>query len=306
MRVSVVVPALDPDQTLLAALRSAMQPGVADIVVSAPTGDPSERIVATVGPPIRFVPNPSGHTPDALNAAIAATDAEVIVRCDAHAELPDGYVERALAVLEATGADVVGGRQVPIGKGGLSDVVAWAMTSPFGAGDARYRIGGEAGPVDTVYLGVFRRDALDRLGGFDPRFLRSQDAELNHRIRAAGGVVWFDPELRVTYQPRGTLGSLARQYLGYGRYKRLFAKLHRGLRPRQIAPPLLVVGLAASAVLLPFHRAGWVLPGAYGAGLVVAALTSLPHLGAKAVLVPPVLAAMHLPWGLGFLLGPRR
>lgn len=306
MTVAVVIPAIRADSRLTAALLSVSQPEVDDIVVSAPVGDGAEQIVAEFGPPARFVANPTGHTPDALNTAIAATNADVVVRCDAHAELPDGYAARALGLLAETGADVIGGRQVPVGDGGLSDVVAWAMASRFGAGDARYRIGGEAGPVDTVYLGVFRRQALERVGGFDPRFLRSQDAELNHRIRASGGLVWFDPDLWVAYRPRRTLGSLARQYLGYGRYKRLFAQVHRSLRIRQMAPPALVVLLGASLAVVPFHWVGWVLPGAYAVGLAAAGLSSVPRLGGRAAIAPVVLATMHLSWGIGFLVGPRR
>ena len=49
------------------------------------------------------------------------------------------------------------------------------------------------------------RDALARVGGFDEDFVRAQDWELNHRLRLAGETVWFDPSLRVTYRPRGSL-----------------------------------------------------------------------------------------------------
>ena len=47
--------------------------------------------------------------------------------------------------------------------------VARAMTSRFGVGGASFHTGGQAGPVDTVYLGVFRRSALERVGRLRPR-----------------------------------------------------------------------------------------------------------------------------------------
>ena len=75
--------------------------------------------------------------------------------------------------------------------------VARAMTSPLGIGGARFHLGGEAGPVDTVYLGVFRRDVLERLGGYDGDFARAQDWELNHRIRQAGATDAYNRFLQV-------------------------------------------------------------------------------------------------------------
>ena len=90
-----------------------------------------------------------------------------------------------------------------------------------------FHTGGEAGPADTVYLGVFRRAALDRVGGYDEHFLRAQDWEMNHRIRDAGGPVWFQPRMRVTYRPRADLRALSSQYFHYGRWRRVVARQHR-------------------------------------------------------------------------------
>src|SRR5207247_2275887 len=84
------------------------------------------------------------------------------------------------------------------------------MTSPAGVGSARFHTGGRAGPADSVYLGVYRRAALEQVGGYDEGYLRAEDWEMNHRIRQAGGLIWFQPGLRVTYRPRATLAALAR------------------------------------------------------------------------------------------------
>ena len=75
----------------------------------------------------------------------------------------------------------------------FQQAVAWAMTSPARRRRARYHTGGEAGPADTVYLGVYRRAAIERVGGYDESYLRAEDWELNHRIRQAGGLIWFQP-----------------------------------------------------------------------------------------------------------------
>ncbi|MFA9446043.1 glycosyltransferase [Egicoccus sp. AB-alg6-2] len=310
--VVVVIPALHAGPAIGRAVASALrQDLVGDVVVAA--GDPdtadAARAAADGDPRLRVVDNPTGRTPDALNAAIAASDAEVVVRLDAHAVLPPGYVTRAVETLRRTGAANVGGRQVPVADRGFARAVAVAMTSPAGAGGATYRVGGPEGEVDTVYLGVFRREALNAVGHYDPRFTRNQDAELNVRLRAAGYAVWFDPKLAVDYRPRDTVRGLASQYLQYGRWRRLTARTHQGsLGPRQLAAPTLVAGLGAALVLAAM-TGFWPLFGlalaTYVAALVVAAAPFVPTLR----LVPQVVVAlgtMHLAWGIGFLLGPPR
>lgn len=259
--------------------------------------------------PVKVVGNPSGGTSSALNAAIAATDAEVLVRLDTHARLPDGYVARAIETLVEVGAANVGGRQVPDAPGGFARAVAVAMRSPFGTGGATYRSGGQPGPADTVYLGVYRRDAIEQVGGFDDRFVRNQDAELNERLRAAGLVVWFDPSLAVTYRPRSNPWALAGQYFQYGRWRRATARKHRGsLRLRQVAAPVLVIGLTAAVVAAVAVGEHWLATApvlAYALGLVAAGghATRRPLTAMTTALA---FATMHLAWGLGFLVGPGR
>lgn len=249
-----------------------------------------------------LVENPTRATPTGLNLAIKASKGDVIVRVDAHSIIPTGYVSRVVETLEETSADNVGGRQVPEGITVTERAIAAAMSSRFGAGDATYRIGGRAGPTDTVYLGAFRREVLERMNGYDERYLRHQDYELNQRIREAGGTVWFQPDLEVVYRPRPSWDALASQYFQYGRWKRFFARAHPGsLRPRQWAPPLLVLVLLAAIVGSIVEPWLLVVPTAYVIALVIAGLGSLPREGMPALLMPVALAVMHISWGAGFL-----
>lgn len=261
-------------------------------------------VAAVDDPRVGSVPNPAGTTSAGLNLAVAATAGEIIVRCDAHSTLPPGYVATALAALEGTGAVNVGGRQVPTGRTLQERAIALAMQSPIGAGDARYRIGGDPGPVDTVYLGVFRRDALEAVGGFDETMVRNQDYELNWRLRQAGGLVWFDPNLVVGYRPRGSLVDLWKQYFQYGWWKRVMLRRHPGsLRWRQLAPPLLVAGLIVSGLSALVHPAfALALPATYGMVTVGAAVADgIRHREPAAALEPLALWVMHIAWGSGFI-----
>ena len=306
--VSVIIPARRAADTVAAAIRSALdQEGVVEVVVAYADEETRAAAAAVGDPRLRLIANPSGSTPWGLNLALAASRGAVVVRCDAHSVLPPGYVARAVDTLGATGAANVGGRQVPVGDSFWARAIALAMTSPLGAGDARYRIGGNPGPTDTVYLGVFDRSALAEVGGFDESLERNQDYELNWRLRQAGKLVWFDPELAVTYRPRSSLPQLAHQYFDYGRWKREVLRRHpRSLRWRQLAPPTLVVALVASALAAP--ALGWlalVAPAAYLAATVTAGIVDLGRRRDPAGLAEPgALWVMHLAWGVGFLSGP--
>ena len=284
-------------------------PGEMDVVVAdGRSTDGTSAILrsrAAKEPRLRVVDNPDRSAAAGLNQAIASSKGKVVVRCDGHSELSSDYVRLAVEILAQTGAANVGGRQVAEGNTILERAVAIAMTTPFGVGNARFRYSSVPGPTDTVYLGTFPRDVLDEVGGFNTDLLRNQDYELNYRLRRAGLMVWFDPRLRVTYRPRSSIGALWRQYLDYGRWKRVMLMRNPGsLAARQTAPPLLVIGLILSALAgaigLPFW---WIVPASYAAFLVVATVTvSIRRRDRAAALLPIVIPTMHLAWGTGFLL----
>ena len=301
--VSVIIPAKDAGESLGSAIDSIRRqtyPHIEEVIVAA-ADDDSAAAAREGGATV--VDNPGGSTPCGLNIAIGASTGQVLVRCDARSFLPSGYVARAIETMIRTGADVVGGMQIPVGVSFWERSIAAAMSSAIGAGDARYRLGGHEGPVETVYLGVFKRSALERVGGFDESFVRTQDYELNHRIIESGGVVWFDPELRVEYRPRGSLSALARQYLDYGRSKRMFGRKHPGsLKWRQLAAPGIVVALVTSLAASAIWPIALAVPTLYLASLVAAGVAAIPKAGVSAMGTPLALLTMHMTWGLGFLM----
>ena len=313
--VSVVMPVLDEEQHLRPSVERILAqdyPAAVEVVLAlGPSTDATDEIarqLADHDPRIRLVPNPSGRTPAALNAAIRASRHPVVVRVDGHGSLCDGYLRTAVRTLRETGAANVGGVMWAEGVQPFEQAAARAMTTPFGVGAARWHTDGGAGPAQTVYLGSFRRDALEAVGGYDERFVRAQDWELNHRLRQRGGLVWFTPELRVSYRPRPTLTALARQYYDYGRWRRVVSRWHRTIGLRYLAPPVLVLGLVLGVVLgVVGFWPGWLLPAGYLSLLAVATAWSARGLPVRAVAwLPVVFATMHLTWGLGFLLSPRR
>ena len=312
--VSVVIPVQNEAASIEATVDSIIAQdyeGPIEIIVADGLSDDGTRDVLDVlterHDSFRYVDNPTGRTPNALNLAIEAAKGDVIVRCDGHAELPPDYVRTAVAVMGETGAVNVGGIQHAVGRGWMQRAIAFAMTSRLGVGDAKFHYGGDPGPVDTVYLGVFDRDALVAAGKFDEELTRNQDYELNIRLRENGGTVWFDPRLRVVYRPRATLRALARQYFQYGQWKRRVLRMHpQSARTRQLIPPVFVIALVISAVLLatPLWALGLVVPAVYALALVAATVSQLLKTRDSAAFgVPLAITTMHVSWGLGFLRG---
>ena len=314
------MPVLNEANYLKAAVAAILRqdyPGQIQVVLAlGPSTDDTDLIATELvkaDPRVITIANPSGRTPDGLNAALAATQQEIVVRVDAHSELSDGYIRLAVETLQRTGADNVGGIMGAVGVTKFESAVAAAMTSPLGVGSAPFHTGGTEGPADTVYLGVFKRSALERIGGYDSSFTRAQDWEMNYRIRASGGTVWFNPNLSVTYRPRPNVFKLAKQYFEYGSWRHEVMRRHPDTRRtksalRYFAPPLavalIVIGKVLGTVGFVMSNSliwAFVLPFGYLALTLLSSLTLNKRARGGALWVPIVLMTMQISWGFGFL-----
>lgn len=313
--VSVIMPVLNEERHLRNSVRHILEQeyaGEMEVVIAlGPSTDRTDEIAAELvaeDARVHTVPNPTGRTPAALNAAIKASRHPVVVRVDGHGMLSPNYIATAVRLLDETGAANVGGIMHAEGENAWEDAVAAAMTSKIGVGNAAFHTGGQAGPAETVFLGVFRREVLEQQGGYNEEFIRAQDWELNFRIREAGGQIWFSPELRVQYRPRPSVKALAKQYKDYGKWRHVVARYHAGsINLRYLAPPTAVcaiaAGLVAGATVTPWAL---IVPGGYLAAIAAGSVPAGKGLSLKArAQIPLALATMHMAWGVGFLTSPR-
>lgn len=166
-----------------------------------------------------------------------------------------------------------------------------------------------------MFLGVFRKEILDAVGGFDESLHRAQDWELNYRLRAAGHLVFFSPELRVVYRPRDSYRALLKQFFTTGQWRREVVRRHpETLSLRYLAPPLAVLGGGGglAVAMLGMVLRSRLLTGALVAPLVylsflVAATATMEATPRARFRLPLVLAIMHVAWGVGFIKGlPER
>jgi succinoglycan biosynthesis protein ExoA len=310
--VSVLMPVLNEEGHLEAAVASVLSQGYKGdfelLIALGPSRDNTNEIASAIAKKdkrVRLIDNPRGLTTVGLNEAIRQAKYDLIIRVDAHSEPEDNYMTRGVEVLTETGADLLGGIMAAKGRSSFQKAVAWAYTSRFGVGGAAYHIGGQAGEAESAYLGIFKKSALARVGGYNEEIIRGEDWDLAQRIKQTGGLVWFSPELKVTYWPRGRFGRLVKQFYSTGVWRgELTRRNFATASKRYFAPPVTLAAIAVGLVILCFgHVLGLVPLAAYLLGVAGLAVTA-PRLPLKAragVLI--ALPTMHFSWGWGFWVG---
>ena len=318
--VSVIVPCRNEEKRingLLQALLKQTYPleNLEVIIADGLSSDKTREVIAQFrsGNPelqIRVVDNPEQVIPTALNHAIDAARGEYIVRVDAHSVPSPTYIAYSIENLKAGKGENVGGLWLikPGDNSWIAKSIAAAGGHKLGVGDARYRTSGEPGYVETVPFGSYRNELLSQLGGFDETLLTNEDYDLNHRIIAQGGKVYFDPKIQIDYIARSTLADLARQYWRYGYWKlQMLKKFPKSLKMRQALPPLFVAWVLIGgllSVLIPQLRLVYL--SSLLVYLIIVILSAIP-VAIKSrepnmiVGVPLAIITMHLSWGSGFL-----
>jgi succinoglycan biosynthesis protein ExoA len=310
MKLGVVVPARNAERLLvecLAAILRQSRPADEVLLVIGPSADRTMEVARSLaGPQVHVIENPAGDRGSALNIALAWTDADLIAFVDAQAHIAPDYLAQAMSSLAATDAAAVGGPMRPLGRTAIGKATALALQTGFGSGGSQFHFEGEGREVESVYLGVYRSSVFDRVGWYNPALLRTEDDDLNWRLRAAGLVIWLDPAIRSTYFCRDSLAGVWRQYHGYGRWKVALATLRPGaIRPRHLAPAGFVLALAAAALvsLLVWWPALSLLLALYLVAAFSAARRAPGGGAGERLLYPLVTLTMHLAYGIGALQG---
>lgn len=309
------MPVLNEEQYLEDAVNSVLSqeyPGEIELLLSlGPSRDKTQQVAEALAKSdkrIRLIDNPRGLTTVGLNKSIGEARFDFVIRVDAHSEPQPDYLRRGIEILLETGADLLGGVMVAKGRSPFQKAVAWAYTSRFGIGGAAYHIGGQAGEAESAYLGIFKKSALVKVGGYDEGVIRGEDWDLARRIKAAGGLVWFSPELGVVYWPRSRYKDLAKQFYSTGIWRgELSRRSLTSASKRYFIPPLaLLAQLVGLALLVLGHVIG-VVPTAFYLLFVLALAITASALSLRSrfwlVLVLP---AMHVCWGYGFWIGILR
>jgi len=208
---------------------------------------------------IKLLDNHYKFTPFALNIGIKKSSGKIIVRMDAHADYAKDYVSRCIGAMNDSGADNVGGRVMvmPRDNSLASRAIALCLSSFFGAGNAIYKIKTAKKPVevDTVFCGCYKREVFDKIGLFNERMIRSQDMELNIRLKKSGAKIIIFPDIIVNYYPKSNFREFFVHNFWDGVwavYPLKFVKMP--LKLRHYIPLIFFLGLFSLSMIALFWR----------------------------------------------------
>lgn len=310
--VLIMVPTLNEEHRIESCLLSLLdgldETSARLVVIDGGSTDRTVEIVTAMSqahPALSLLHNPRRLQAPGINLAARTVepDRPILLRADAHAMYPPDFVRICVEALLSTGAASVVVPMQTTGIGRFQRAVAAAQNSLIGTGGAAHRSVGVSRLVDHGHHAAFRRSVFLDLGGYDESFSHNEDAEFDRRLRARGNSIWLCCEARITYYPRQSLGSLARQYRAYGRGRcRTVLKHHERLKLRQMMPLVItaawIVSLVGSLFAAPMILIAVALVGIYLAWSVVSAIrvrdAALLGLGLAA-------AAMHVSWAVGFV-----
>lgn len=285
---------------------------VCDGMSSDGTADLVRRLAAD-HPGIRVLENPGRTLASGWNLGLRHATGSVVCMMIAHQTYEPQYVRASVRYLDEHDADGVGGSMTTLPQEDtlVGRAIAAAWSHPFGVGNAHFRLGTSRPRwVDNIHCGAFRREAIERVHGYDERLTRSQDADMQARLRAAGGRLLLVPDRFSAYYTRSSLVPFARYAVinGYWVARPLehgaFLAAIRHWVPFLFVASLLL--LAALSVLYPPARAGL----AVAVGLyVLVALGASIHVGIQRgvgrhlLMLPLVFAILHIGYGIGTTIG---
>ena len=258
---------------------------------------------------IKVLDNPKRVQPAGWNVVISNSDADVILRIDAHAKLPVDFVEKNIACINS-GEYVCGGPRENV----IDEDTPWkrmlldAEQSLFGSGVASYRRETEEKKyVNSVFHGAYRREVFKNAGVFNEQLIRTEDNEIHYRIRKHGYKICYDPSIKSYYETRNTLPRMLKQKYQNGLWiGRTLYTCPGCVSVFHLIPFAFVCALSV-CLLLAFLGLRWMLALLLGAYLVFVAINMISCVfktkNKADLLLPAVYFLMHCAYGVGTICG---
>lgn len=209
-------------------------------------------------PNIKVLDNPNMTTPFAMNIGIKESKGDVIMKIDAHTVYDKEYIKNCLWYMQKFGADNVGGilKTVPAKSTLTAKAIAFCLSSIFGAGNSYFRTGtAEPKWQDTVAFGCYKKEVFEKIGLYNEKLKRSQDMELNLRLKKNGLKTLLFPKIAGYYYPKDNFKDFFMHNFNDGIwaiYPLKFVKI--SFNVRHYIPLLFVLSLIISLFLSIFLK----------------------------------------------------
>lgn len=260
---------------------------------------------------IKLFQNSKRIQPIGWNIVLQNTTTAVVLRIDAHARLPQDFIEMNIKCINS-GEYVCGGPRENI----IDEDTPWkqillaAEQSLFGSGFASYRQSKKENKyVKSLFHGAYRKMIFDQVGFFNEKLIRTEDNEIHYRIRKAGYRICYSPKIKSYYQTRNTLrGMLRQKYLnGFWIGRTLFI-CPGCISLFHLVPFFFVCGILLTTIAA-LRNIFWpvqLLWTAYGTVNLLVTLLTFTKVKDKSVmymLLPLLFLLLHISYGTGTLVG---
>jgi GT2 family glycosyltransferase len=214
-RISVVVCSYNGSRTIRECLEGVARidyPDFEVVVVDDGSTDATAEIAAEFD--VRLIRTAQNGLSRARNTGMQAATGEIVAYLDDDAWPDPQWLHYLARIFEETGCWAAGGPNVPpAGDGLVAECVSDAPGNPTHV----LLTDREAEHLPGCNLAI-RKEHLEAIGGFDPRFRAAgDDVDVCWRLRDRGGSLGFHPAALVWHHRRGSLRTYWSQQVGYGR-----------------------------------------------------------------------------------------
>ena len=310
IRVCAVVPVLNEEKFIARCINSllAQTMPVDILIMEGGSTDSTKEILSSFGDVIKVIDNPEKRVANARNLALEHID-DGITHCleiIGHSWIDADHVEKRvndLIDLEAKLGTKIGAIGCLTDSGDSAGMVAgWvegAISSPIGSGGGQFKRfkGREQTKIPAFCL--HNVDALRSVGGWDERFITSQDSDLSMRLISDGWQLWRSDISCVYMHKRSTLGQWWKMCHRYGFWRTKVLLRHpKRFDPKEILP---IIGI----ILIFALPKWWLAPAIYACTILSLGVVDAIAKSKKShtIGVPICLVILHTAFTIGLFDG---
>jgi cellulose synthase/poly-beta-1,6-N-acetylglucosamine synthase-like glycosyltransferase len=281
------------------------------IIVDGMSTDKTRDIVQKY--PIKLLLNERKNVAAARNLGVKNARGELVAFTDGDCKVDSQWLKTLVREMEDSPEDVVcfGGPNLIFDTDPVfGRVVGYAQESFLGSGGSAQ----SKNSTKKHYVGslpncnaMYKKAAIQEVGGFDERFVVGQDGDLNYRIGKKGNKFLYIPNAQVLHHRRGTLKSFSVRMFKYGMWMaELFKKHGEFVRWYAFLPSIAIVFAVALLIAsIKYSTPSLLLLALTAVYFILVFVTSIQvaykmksKYGLFALFVIPV---QHIAYGLGFL-----
>ena len=258
-------------------------------------------------PVCTFINNPQKILASGWNVGIKQARGEYVVRIDAHAEAAKDFIRKSVETMQTVDAVCVGGKLTTKALGDSGKIISDILSSSFGVGNSSFRVSRTACYADTAVYGLYKKSVFEEVGYFNEILVRNQDIELHTRIKKAGGLFYFNPEIKCTYYSRSSVKKMIRQGYQNGKWNLIIVRYNDArLSLRHLVPLFFVLFILFTTIAGLFFSSicffELIVIALYFT-LALIASCKITHNPLKIVIMMALYFGLHVSYGVGSIIG---